>query len=424
MKNLKESLLGTNFWVNLLLLVGSLWGLQEPSATSIVVAIFGIVGAFFTVRNFLVSAKFVGVKAWATSPNTLSLLSAVIGAAIPAAAPLVPAIGDLAKAFASGNWASIITAGLSLLSLVYFLFIKNNQVKLPGATGIIVLIVGASLGVTACTNTAPTQNDTTAHFCKTISTLPAVSGGVNDRAMGYINKWWPQSAELKIGFPWGGTNSQKQMVKLAFEHWKSVPVNLTFSYPSAGPYNIRVKFDESDGSWSYVGIDCQSIPQNEPTMNIGWVEQAANDHEAGHALGLLHEHQNPTKAICWNQAQVVKDLSGPPNNWNLETIQFNVLTPYTVGQVITTEHDAFSIMHYPIPSSWTCDKVAIPGGQVISPADKAFIAARYPSGTTTPPVVEKVSITKAQAANIVRLQSRSRLYADSAINVTKKAFNL
>ena len=424
MKNLKDSLLGTNFWVNLLLLVGSLWGLQEPTATSVVVAIFGLVGAFFTVRNFLVSAKFVGFKAWATDTNTLSTLGTVIVALIPTAGPLIPAIGDLTKAFVSGNWASIITAGLSLLSIVYYLFIKNNTAKLPGAAGVILLVVGTSIGVTACTNTAPTQNDTNTHFCKTISTLPTVSTGVNDRAMGYVNKWWPQKSELKIGFPWGGTDAQKQMVKLAFEQWKRTPVNLSFSYPAIGPYDIRVAFNENDGAWSYVGIDCKNIPESEPTMNIGWVEQAANDHEVGHALGLLHEHQNPSKAICWNQAQVVKDLSGPPNNWNLETIQFNVLTPYTVGQVITTEHDAFSIMHYPIPSSWTCDNQAIPGGAVISPADRAFIAARYPTGTTTPPDPAKVCITKAQAANIVRLQARSRLYADSVISVTRKAFNL
>lgn len=424
MKNLKDSLLGTNFWVNLLLLVGSLWGLQEPTATSVVVAIFGLVGAFFTVRNFLVSAKFVGVKTWVTDPNTLSQLGTVIVALIPTAGPLIPALGDLAKAFVSGNWASIITAGLSLLSIVYYLFIKNNSVKLPGA-GVVLFIVGTSIGVTACTNSEPTQNDSNTHFCKTISTLPKSSTGVQDRAMGYINKWWPQKAELKIGFPWGGTDEQKQMVKIAFERWKQTPVNLSFAYPAIGPYDIRVAFNEKDGAWSYVGSDCANIPQSEPTMNIGWVEQAANDHEVGHALGLLHEHQNPTKAICWNQAQVVKDLSGPPNNWDLETIQFNVLTPYTVGQVITTEHDQFSIMHYPIPGSWTCDKVKIPGGEVISPADRAFISKRYPSeGTVTPPDPVKVCITKAQAANIVRLQARSRLYADSVISATRKAFNL
>jgi len=423
MKNFKDSLLGTNFWVSLLLLVGSLWGLQEPTATSIVVAIFGMVGAFFTIRNFLVSAKFVGVKSWATDPNTLRDLGTVIVALVPAAGPLIPAIGDLAKAFVSGNWASIITAGLSLLSMVYYLFIKKNNIQLPGAGIVVLLVMG--MGITACnTNTlAPDMPDN--HYCRTIGTLPKVGTGSQDRAMGYINKWWPQKAELKIGFPWGGTDSQKQMVKLAFEHWKQTPVNLSFSYPATGPYDIRVKFDSNDGSWSYVGIDCSSIPQNEPTMNIGWTEQAANDHEAGHALGLLHEHQNPTKAICWNQAQVVKDLSGPPNNWDLETIQFNVLTPYTIGDVITTVHDAFSIMHYPIPASWTCDKVAIPGGSVISPADRAFITARYPGdGTVTPPDPAKVCITKAQAASIVRLQAKSRLYADSAISVTRKAFNL
>lgn len=420
MKNFKESLMGTNFWVNLLLLVGSLWGLENQTATTVVVAIFGVVGAFFSVRNFVVAAKYTGTKTWLSDPNTWSYLTAVVLAIIPSATDLVPALRDVTDALLSGNWASIITAGLSLLTIIYYRFVKNNAVRLPGAP-IVLMVMGATIGISACNNLTEVKSDN--HYCRTISTLTNISTGVQDRAMGYTNKWWPQKATLKIGFPWGATPEQRAMVALAFEHWKQAPVNLIFSYPEQGPYDIRVAFNENDGAWSYVGIDCLRIPENEPTMNIGWVEQAANDHEVGHALGLLHEHQNPSKPVCWNQANVVRDLSGPPNNWNLETIQFNVLSPYSVGEVITSDHDQFSIMHYPIPAQWTCDNKELPGGAVLSPADRAFIAKRYPIAST-PPDPEKVCVTKLQAANIVRLQLRSRSYADSAMAETRKIFKL
>lgn len=69
--------------------------------------------------------------------------------------------------------------------------------------------------------------------------------------------------------------------------------------------NLRVTFDESLGSWSYLGTQNLEIPANEATLNLGWVEKGTTAmgayekgtilHEFGHALGLLHEHQSPAR---------------------------------------------------------------------------------------------------------------------------------
>lgn len=259
-------------------------------------------------------------------------------------------------------------------------------------------------------------------FCKTIAPIPHPVS-TKRRALGYIDKWWPQNKVLKVGFPWGGTAAQKDMVKAGFDHWKAAPVNLTFSYPTTGPWDIRVAFNPNDGSWSYIGVDCATIPANEPTMNIGWVEQAANDHECGHAIGLLHEHQNPSEPICFNQENVIQDLSGPPNNWDLATIKYNVLNPVSASETISTAHDPLSIMHYTIPARWTCNNVAIPGGKLLSLEDKGFIAKRYPA-PVAPPVSGTVTISKSDRDNIIRLETKARTYADSARIASKKAFGL
>ena len=131
--------LGTNFWVNALLFIGSLWGLQAATANTVVVAVFGLVGAVFAVRGFVVSAKFAGFKTWAKDPNTWSYLSAIVLAILPTASDLVPALKDLTDAFISGNWASVITAGLSFLTIVYYRFFKNKSLKTTGA-GVIIFI--------------------------------------------------------------------------------------------------------------------------------------------------------------------------------------------------------------------------------------------------------------------------------------------
>ena len=122
-------------------------------------------------------------------------------------------------------------------------------------------------------------------------------------------------------------------------------------------------------------------------MNFGWLtsESSLEDvrsvvlHEFGHALGLIHEHQNPRQAIRWNEAAVIRDLSGPPNNWDPTKIRQNVLDRYDPAKVSATEVDAESIMMYPIPASWTQGGYFSAGLNTdLSARDRTFIRECYP----------------------------------------------
>ena len=122
-------------------------------------------------------------------------------------------------------------------------------------------------------------------------------------------------------------------------------------------------------------------------MNYGWLTPNSTDdeysrvvlHEFGHALGLVHEHQSPASGIRWNRDAVIADLSGPPNKWDLATIQHNIFDRYTAATVTNfTQFDPMSIMLYAFPAHWTLDAVGLPTNSVLSTMDKAFVAQQYP----------------------------------------------
>jgi hypothetical protein len=262
-----------------------------------------------------------------------------------------------------------------------------------------ILFAVFALAMTNCTNTAkpkpenkmkpPIAIDTALltpnWYCATIE-QPEKPGKKVQRAVGAKGKFWPTGSVLKIGFI-GGTASQIAAVKQYAPEWTQ-HANLKFEFPAAGPYDLRVAFNAGGGAWSYVGTDAKRIVQSSPTINLGWIGRDVICHEFGHAIGLFHEHQNPSGGICWNESNVIRDLSGPPNNWTESMIRFNVLNKFNPNDVLTTAWDKLSIMHYSIPASWVCNGVAIPGGTIISPTDAAFVKTIYPgaqppTGTVT-----------------------------------------
>ncbi len=199
-------------------------------------------------------------------------------------------------------------------------------------------------------------------------------------------KKWPVGSTLKCRFL-GGSEAQKdKAIKMAGE-WMDY-ANIDISFVDTEDGHIRIAFIEGQGSWSAIGVDAvdSSIPKDEPTMNFGWLDETTDDvewrrvvvHEFGHALGCIHEHQSPNEHLKWNKQAVYDYFSGPPNYWDKETIDQNILEKYSPEGRSAALFDPKSIMLYMFPAEMFLDHKATNNNTDLSEKDKAFIKKMYP----------------------------------------------
>lgn len=197
-------------------------------------------------------------------------------------------------------------------------------------------------------------------------------------------KLWSPGRTLHVLFLDGDPKVQAKVAEVA-QQWMQY-ANIKFVFDNAPTAEIRISFRQP-GSWSFIGTDALLIPKNQPTMNYGWLTPSTDDqeysrvvlHEFGHALGCIHEHQNPIQGIPWNEQAVLQFYEGPPNNWSESQVRENVLKKYDQAEINGTAFDKLSIMLYPVPKELTLGGFEVPWSNTqLSDLDKSFIKTIYP----------------------------------------------
>jgi hypothetical protein len=197
-------------------------------------------------------------------------------------------------------------------------------------------------------------------------------------------KLWQPGRVLRVRFLDGDPKVQERIPAFA-QQWSAF-ANITFQFGNDPDAEIRISF-QNQGSWSYIGTDALAIPKSQPTMNFGWLTAAtSNDeyqrvvvHEFGHALGCIHEHQNPAGHIPWDREAVYRYYQGPPNFWTREQVDVNLFTRYEADITQFSAFDPHSIMLYPIPNEFTIGDFEVGWNKALSPTDKRFITTLYPA---------------------------------------------
>lgn len=199
-------------------------------------------------------------------------------------------------------------------------------------------------------------------------------------------KKWPNGQVLRSRFLDGVPAVQAKVQQWAREWCKYA--NITFDFGNDPDAEIRISFRDP-GSWSTIGTDALNAPDGQATMNYGWLTTDSSDdeysrvviHEFGHALGFIHEHQNPAGGIHWNKPAVYRYFEGPPNNWSPAQVDHNLFETYDKEQTQYTDVDPRSIMMYPIPAGFTTDGFHVEWNRVLSDTDKSFVAEMYPKAS-------------------------------------------
>lgn len=168
----------------------------------------------------------------------------------------------------------------------------------------------------------------------------------------FSNTLWQQNREIKICFL-DGIDSSRQMVILAMQTITSqTNLNLNLATPNCDGSNgdIRVTF-KLTGFSSYVGTDNLLIPYPLETLRLSGMDKSTWSnyengvalHELMHAIGALHEHQNPLKKCQseYNIPYIKSSLNWTDNDMK---VNFYDIPRNQIGAI--SAYDDKSVMHY------------------------------------------------------------------------------
>lgn len=200
---------------------------------------------------------------------------------------------------------------------------------------------------------------------------------------------WNGTPQVISYFFLDGNDLQHQKVEAAIQEWTWYANVVFHQAASAQDSNVRIRFDPEDGSWSYVGRQCDHIDIKAATMNLAWLDKfsplTANEravilHEFGHTLGLLHEHQSPAHGgFAVTNVQAAIELYSKTQGWSTQQIYDQVINVYKMSDVSNfSQVDTTSIMHYPQPKELTGLAEDIPYNSKLSRFDKAYMMLQYP----------------------------------------------
>lgn len=201
-------------------------------------------------------------------------------------------------------------------------------------------------------------------------------------AVGFRDYYWESGSELQIYFLNGGLTLKRQIAEIANEWTKYANLDFKFHFgtvPDLTMSDITIQFWRYGGGQSHVGVNSKITSRTGvPSMYLPYTgHRGVVLHEFGHALGLMHEHLNPSAPIKWNR-DAVYAYYWEVHKWSRSDVDNNVLARLSADETNFTSFDPTSIMLYEIPADLTTNGFSVKANTELSKTDIDFIRARYP----------------------------------------------
>ena len=223
-----------------------------------------------------------------------------------------------------------------------------------------------------------------------------------------ISTLWKPGQTITIDFIDSRVDAWKMAwVKKVVADYVQPYVNLRLLFGNYGnSADIRITFAHANQAYSRLGTQStwyKGSREQPESMNLGWLDEPRGSfqwegvtytppactwcssntngsviiHEFGHALGMVHEHQNPQGGIQWDVPAVLNYFRGAPNYWSDEAIYFNVLDKYASNLLNASQFDPKSVMLYAFPASLTLDGYATKANPSMSATDIEWMGKVY-----------------------------------------------
>ena len=129
----KPFYLSTNFYLALLMLIGSFWALPIELGRELTLAFTAVIAAFGLFRQWLKTKPGrLPLREWLKKDaNTWNYLAGVVLTILPFAGELVPALRDVVDAIINGQWNLLLTRLITLGTIAYYLFFKREKSDTP-----------------------------------------------------------------------------------------------------------------------------------------------------------------------------------------------------------------------------------------------------------------------------------------------------